>query len=267
MQGLKLLGFLSGAVPAHHHSHDTEAFPSPSDPNAAPPSFAAHAFAALQAADTELALGLQGDVYALDLLRLLLHPDPVMRISADEALRHPYFTSSRPRSPLPLPPVDPGVLDTSKRRATGAADVEMEVVASVGSLELGSATAADDRARELERVGATRGMKLAVDTAADSSGGAGPGIAAARHSPVVYGTALAQGLRAQMEDCCVVAPLLEGQYLLAACLDGHNGAQVRATAALHGVQPAADRVRGLKRIWVVLCVEKLDGCGWVRALR
>jgi hypothetical protein len=48
-----------------------------------------------------------------------------------------------------------------------------------------------------------------------------------RHSPVVYGTALAQGLRPQMEDCAVVAPLLEGQYLLAACLDGHNGAQVR----------------------------------------
>ena len=60
MQSLKLLGFLSGAVPAHHHSHDTEAFPSPSDPNASPPSFAAHAFTALQAADTELGLGLQG---------------------------------------------------------------------------------------------------------------------------------------------------------------------------------------------------------------
>jgi hypothetical protein len=57
MRGLKLLGFLSGAVPAHHHSHDTEAFPSPSDPNASPPAFAAHAFAALQNADTELGLG------------------------------------------------------------------------------------------------------------------------------------------------------------------------------------------------------------------
>lgn len=43
--------------------------------------------------------GLDGDVYALDLLRLLLHPDPVMRISADEALRHPYFTSARSLPP------------------------------------------------------------------------------------------------------------------------------------------------------------------------
>ena len=83
-------------------------------------------------------------MYALDLLRLLLHPDPVMRISAEEALRHPYFASCRP---LPLPPPLPpagrhfavGDDNTARRRVAAGATVgpvememEMERVASVG---------------------------------------------------------------------------------------------------------------------------------------
>lgn len=91
IQGLKLLGFLSNSDALHHHSHDTEIFPPTSHEATA---FARTAFSALQAADTEMGLGLEGDMYALDLLRLLLHPDPILRITAEEALRHPYFRRS-----------------------------------------------------------------------------------------------------------------------------------------------------------------------------
>ena len=152
------------------------------------------------------------------------------------------------------------------------------VVGAVGErvgalLELESATAATDRASELlrqEEHGTKCEMALGVtDTAVDSGGGGGgvrPAIVSARHSPVVYGTALAQGLRPQMEDGCVVAPLLEGQYLLAACLDGHNGAQVGGRGhACFG--PACSQCEGIQAPeFVCGCVYE-DSASWVLDVR
>eukprot|EP00240_Pyramimonas_obovata_P002993 CAMPEP_0118927386 /NCGR_PEP_ID=MMETSP1169-20130426/4870_1 /TAXON_ID=36882 /ORGANISM="Pyramimonas obovata, Strain CCMP722" /LENGTH=624 /DNA_ID=CAMNT_0006869133 /DNA_START=235 /DNA_END=2107 /DNA_ORIENTATION=+ len=76
MLGLKVLGFLHASDANHHHSHDTEALPKTRQEAGGQSEYTRRAFDALRAADANLGIGLDEDIYALDLLRLLLHPPP-----------------------------------------------------------------------------------------------------------------------------------------------------------------------------------------------
>ncbi|KAK3286221.1 hypothetical protein CYMTET_6211 [Cymbomonas tetramitiformis] len=175
MLGLQLLGFMAPPPTATQSRRDVAMAQATPWEERSPDEAAEIGLCALKAAD-ELGLGLQADVHALCLLRELLHPDPAQRISAEEALRHPYFAQEDP------------LLGTPGREGP-----ELQLTPPGGS---------------------GGGLRLsAMPQLAE------PGEVA----PILCGVVQMQGLREQMEDRSVVARLLEGRFLLAACFDGHNG--------------------------------------------